>query len=199
MRQAGRQAGKQVGRGEPWAAGADTQTVQLVHGCIPLCIALGCFFLQKAALCKVPSLCVQDSESLQRGCLPLEVHLRQCGARLESHPAAPPKCFFISRPVWTPPAAFVPRTFRATQKTLSSCTFFLHRLLTAAVAGSIWMEDFGPWCVSSTGKLKPGLQRISLFHELEVSSMAELVRVMPQWQPPPPCPLPSFLSVVSRR
>ena len=145
MRQAGRQAGKQVGRGEPWAAGADTQTVQLVHGCIPLCIALGCFFfLQKAALCKVPSLCVQDSESLQRGCLPLEVHLRQCGARLESHPAPPPKCFFISRPVWTPPAAFVPRTFRATQKTLSSCTFFLHRLLLQ------WQGQFG-WKILDRG------------------------------------------------
>ena len=139
MRQASRQASRQVGR-----EGSPGQLVQTSRRC-NWCTAAShsalhpavFFFLQKAALCKVPSLCVQDSESLQRGCLPLEVHLRQCGARLESHPAAPPKCFFISRPVWTPPAAFVPRTFRATQKTLSSCTFFLHGLLLQ------WQGQFG--------------------------------------------------------
>ena len=189
MRQASWQASRQVGR-----EGSPGQLVQTSRRC-NWCTAAShsalhpaVFFLQKAALCKVPSLCVQDSESLQRGCLPLEVHLRQCGARLESHPAAPPKCFFISRPVWTPPAAFVPRTFRATQKTLSSCTFFLHGLSCCSgrvnLDGRLWTVV--AWCVSSTGKLKPGLQRISHFHELEVSSMAELVRVMPQWQPPPP-------------
>ena len=138
MRQASWQASRQVGR-----EGSPGQLVQTSRRC-NWCTAAShsalhpaVFFLQKAALCKVPSLCVQDSESLQRGCLPLEVHLRQCGARLESHPAAPPKCFFISRPVWTPPAAFVPRTFRATQKTLSSCTFFLHGLLLQ------WQGQFG--------------------------------------------------------
>lgn len=119
----GREAGREGG-GQPWAgscrhpdgaSGAQLHPTAALHGTFPPshCPALpsNAFWSLSAGL-----------ESLLRRCLPLEVHTRQWGARLESHPA---KVLFYKPTSLDSTCSLCPqdccKAFRATQQTLSSC------------------------------------------------------------------------------
>ena len=104
MRQGGREGG-----GSPGQGAADTQTVQVVHSCIPRQHCTALFHHRTALLCRAmhSGLSVQDSNL----CCAAVCHWKCTLASGEPDlKVTPPKCFFINRPVWTPPAAFVPRT-----------------------------------------------------------------------------------------
>ena len=179
MRQGGREGG-----GSPGQGAADTQTVQVVHSCIPRQHCTALFHHRTALLCRAmhSGLSVQDSESLLRRCLPLEVHTRQWGARLESHPA---KVLFYKPTSLDSTCSLCPqdccKAFRATQQTLSSCRL----LCTSCCCSSRINARVGETLDYGLEWQEPGLNKISHSLESVFGSMAELAAAWSGSRRPP--------------
>ena len=179
--------GREAGRGQPWAGrcrhpdGASGAQLHPTPHCTALflkhdfalpCSAQQCILVSQ---CRTPNLCCAAVCQWKCTSASVEPDLK----------VTPPKCFFINRPVWTPPAPFVPRT--------AGRHFVQHSRLcpavcaqAAAAARSMGWEtlDFG---LEEEQWQKPGLNKISHSLESVVGSMAELAAWSGSRRPPVSC------------